>query len=769
MKYYILLLMTILHCSFAYDLLDVWLTTTSDSCKVYLTHEVDSLAASWGLNFSNCISDVNAHYVTNTPVLVAAETTSENALCIIRYDSLPSPAEDNTVAINELGGIVGEISSFTIKINKNKFNPAVHDINVILQHELVHAFGLNDITDPTALMNGDTSTRIATTITNDEKNGIKNVYELPKIKVITPHTFSNDTAIVFDDYTNSDSLEFEVTTPKMLEHNSVTPPSLSLVGFFTAMNDQYYGSDADFDSLGNDTYRYKTDMAEFILENGSDPQKLRTYVKRAGFPTYGDYWSENSPDSSLIFEIKPAPEVIYPTPDDIILIKPSNKAIALDTLDIKIRVPEVLGSYPNIRLKIDGVYVEQSEIVLQDTVYVYPWILNTVTSDPLGRRIKIEPELFDDPNCRTTSEILTVEAVFLETFQEVTDLEAEGWNVTEYAYPLYTCAANGWMIGPDPTYIKGEKCGRTYSTNSTSFIYQLYTPAFTVPDSSISKTKLEYKLYFKYNMIPYSYIYFDVCNESGTPLTSSQMLGPAYGLWTNMNYDLSDYSNQTIKLRWKHNYTDGMQNCYFTQYAIDNVAVYRIPDMDSPSIDFVHDNQAYINNDMIVRVEFNDDSDIQSVSADYEIEGDSDTITLLPSKDTYFYSGTIPARDHVCYGSIVFKIKDSVGNETVSEPYSISWIEPGSTVLTAPQNVAITAQTDSTFALTWDMVSGASGYKVYSSLDPYGVFSEDTTGTFTESRKWEKLFDGNKYFYYIIATDETKEKTIKIIKPREIR
>ena len=77
-------------------------------------------------------------------------------------------------------------------------------------------------------------------------------------------------------------------------------------------------------------------------------------------------------------------------------------------------------------------------------------------------------------------------------------------------------------------------------------------------------------------------------------------------------------------------------------------------------------------------------------------------------------------------------------------------------ILTTPENVAITLQTDSTFALTWDMVAGASGYKVYSSLDPYGVFSEDSTGTFTESRKWEKLFDGNKYFYYIIATDATK-------------
>jgi hypothetical protein len=192
--------------------------------------------------------------------------------------------------------------------------------------------------------------------------------------------------------------------------------------------------------------------------------------------------------------------------------------------------------------------------------------------------------------------------------------------------------------------------------------------------------------------------------------------------------------------------------------------------MDSPSIDFVYGNQAYVDEDMIVRLEFNDDSDIESVTADYEIEGYSDTITLTQSKDSYLYSGTIPARDHECYGSIVFKVRDTVGNETFSDSFTISWVLPGGgVVLTAPENVAITAQTDSTFALTWDMVSGASGYKVYSSLDPYGVFSEDTTGTFTESRKWEKLFDGNKYFYYIIATDAAKEEVIEIIKPREIR
>ncbi|MBU4486924.1 MAG: amidase domain-containing protein, partial [Candidatus Delongbacteria bacterium] len=285
-------------------------------------------------------------------------------------------------------------------------------------------------------------------------------------------------------------------------------------------------------------------------------------------------YTEGITQDSCILKIKPVPEVIYPTPDDIILIKPPGKAIATDTLDIKIRVPEVLGSYPNIKLKIDGVYVEQSDIVLEDSIYVYPWILNTVTSDPLGKRIKIEPELFDDPYCSTTSDILTVQAVFLETFLGMTDLISDGWTQEG------TGSTPGWIMGPDP-FDFPNKCARSYSiVNSKAFYLMLRTPSFTVPDSSVSKTKLEYKLYFWKNNSPNSYIYFDVCDESGTPLTTTRMLGPAYGIWTYMNYDLSGYSNQTIKLRWNHNYTNGIEVCNATRYAIENVAVYAIPDMD---------------------------------------------------------------------------------------------------------------------------------------------------------------------------------------------
>jgi hypothetical protein len=170
---------------------------------------------------------------------------------------------------------------------------------------------------------------------------------------------------------------------------------------------------------------------------------------------------------------------------------------------------------------------------------------------------------------------------------------------------------------------------------------------------------------------------------------------------------------------------------------------------------------------MNLLIQFNDTSGIGSVTADYSIEEDSNTITLYPVKGTYNYTGLIPARDHECIGTITFRIKDSVGNETVSSGHSIGWAIGGGGLLTAPQNVLMTVVNDSTLTITWDMVDGATGYKVYSSLDPYGSFTEDSTGTFTSSREWQKTFDGNKYFYYVVATDAVKEEGFEIAKARE--
>ena len=116
-----ILFLIIIQCySFGYKLMNSWLATPG-SHTVYLTSEVNSLAPSWGLDFSNCVSVVNAHGVTNAPLLVAAGTTSETADCIVRYETVYTDTTNTTV---DYGSIAvcrrtepGEYSSFTIIVN----------------------------------------------------------------------------------------------------------------------------------------------------------------------------------------------------------------------------------------------------------------------------------------------------------------------------------------------------------------------------------------------------------------------------------------------------------------------------------------------------------------------------------------------------------------------------------------------------------------------------------------------------------------------------
>ena len=70
-----------------------------------------------------------------------------------------------------------------------------------------------------------------------------------------------------------------------------------------------------------------------------------------------------------------------------------------------------------------------------------------------------------------------------------------------------------------------------------------------------------------------------------------------------------------------------------------------------------------------------------------------------------------------------------------------------------PQNVTIEIiGTD--IHLSWDAVTGANSYKVYSSEDPYTGFIEDTSGTFA-GESWSTSIINEKKFYYVIASTST--------------
>ncbi|MCK4981175.1 MAG: amidase domain-containing protein [Candidatus Delongbacteria bacterium] len=473
-------------------------------------------------------------------------------------------------------------------------------------------------------------------------------------------------------------------------------------------------------------------------------------------------YTEGATLDSCILKVKAIPEIIAPLPNDIHFVTPPKKGVITDTLAIKVSVPQVLGSYPEINIKIDDVYVTQGDIVLEDSLWVYYWDLSGVSSDPAGKRHSVRAEILGDPKWADLSSIFTVEAVFDEDFETITDLTADGWVVHSYeCCPPQTYT--GWYLGNDPVLGAVNKCVKSLipPNPATTFFYKLFTPAFTVPDSTDNKTKLEYQLFFSRVELSTNHgnIKFYVCNGTnpGDTLTTALKLYPIDGIWTDFEYDLSNFSGQTIYLMWWHYYKDssGTLPCEVTTYALDDIVVYAIPDMDSPNIDFIYGTHAELNEAMILNLEFNDLSAIGDVTADYVIEEDSETIILIPAKDSYNYVGTIPARDHECAGSIVFKIIDSVGNETISDDYSMSW-STGAPILTAPENLLITMENDSIVTLSWDVVDGASEYKVYVSEDPYGTFTLDTLGTFISGTEWQKNTDPDKLFYYIVAANTSK-------------
>ncbi|MFA7123898.1 MAG: choice-of-anchor Q domain-containing protein, partial [Candidatus Delongbacteria bacterium] len=76
-----------------------------------------------------------------------------------------------------------------------------------------------------------------------------------------------------------------------------------------------------------------------------------------------------------------------------------------------------------------------------------------------------------------------------------------------------------------------------------------------------------------------------------------------------------------------------------------------------------------------------------------------------------------------------------------------------------PQNV-LTAINGDDFELSWSPVVGATGYKVYSSDDPYSGFVEEAIAPTGET--WSIEASESKKFYYVVAVDGAKVSTKKI-------
>ncbi|MDA3886725.1 MAG: hypothetical protein PF638_14120 [Candidatus Delongbacteria bacterium] len=711
------------------------------------------------LDISYCLTNMQSEGISNQPIFGVDNSQPSGTDWMLDYHTtftyyglnrVLNPNEYGATVSNPGGdSYTGLYSQVSIVLNSNagsSWNSDGNvDINTVLRHEIGHLYGLDDYEEWGTFT-------------------LMNPLEKDSVNYLDQNSI-NGLRIIFDEPTTT------------IDGNSIIE---SGEGFSYNINFPVIEYGPDFgdipDGFGFHSYLYKDDVLQSpdpiipthieTYEDGTQlftnslgttdlalgEYSIRTYSAMFWNPDAYSSWYENynRPYSEVSFMV--VPKIIKPLLEDIYFLPPSSEKGAIaDTIEVKVQVPEILGSYQAIKLKIDDVYVDQGDILFEDNLWVYYWDLSDVTSEITGKKFKIEAELFDDPSCKNESGVMIVEALYYEDFEAFTGV---GWEVYFYENP--NIPYNGWFLNTDPLDAENT-CLTTLTQNSMSLQYQIWSQAFIVPDSSDFETILDYSVYFdKTDENNQSNLYFWVTDENENLLTNRERLYPVDGEWTHFNHDLSEFYGQTIKFRWENNYWSSTVPCDTTTYALDSILVYVTPpDMDQPVIDYITGNQANVDEDMNINLTFNDASGIVSVTADYNIEGESGTITLSSAKNSYNYTGIISARDHVCDGDIKFRVEDEIGNTIISDRYSISWTDVIQ-VPTTPSNLLITAENDSTIALTWSIVAGASEYKVYASEDPYGTFILDTLGTFISGTHWQKNIGTNKMFYRITAGNASK-------------
>ncbi|NOR44322.1 MAG: hypothetical protein GQ534_01960 [Candidatus Delongbacteria bacterium] len=137
-------------------------------------------------------------------------------------------------------------------------------------------------------------------------------------------------------------------------------------------------------------------------------------------------------------------------------------------------------------------------------------------------------------------------------------------------------------------------------------------------------------------------------------------------------------------------------------------------------------------------------------------------LTEESGANTEWKSISIPVSNDILTNQTAFQIVGNIELEDATQYlcYNIdSLVIDGTIEFEIPTNLIITNENPN-IKLIWDAVAGATCYKVYSSGDPYGTFTEDTSGSFN-GEEWIAPLTLNKLFYYVIALNACKNDVIK--------
>jgi hypothetical protein len=157
----------------------------------------------------------------------------------------------------------------------------------------------------------------------------------------------------------------------------------------------------------------------------------------------------------------------------------------------------------------------------------------------------------------------------------------------------------------------------------------------------------------------------------------------------------------------------------------------------SGGLQVAHNNASYIKNELAVRISPQEKWLELSKNSGAIAGNGQDVITA------FFDSSKLPLGRHTA--EMVITSNDPV-NPSVSIPVIYDVFE-----FTAPQSLT-TSVSAGTLTLSWQAVPYATGYKIYSSNDPYGTFVLDTTGTFSGTT-WYRAVSDSKKFYRVTAVD----------------